>query len=168
MKWPADISQHISSKTDTASPCPISNFHLHFACVAFGAEPLNFSKFVSVACVWHVCLQVTWKNQRPGSSTLQIHLWLLLPNSHMILLGSSFRLLINWIKNTQQALYHFHSTCALRTCNYVEVGGYQHELPPFPTTVLMELVICLKLNHRTSDTLKNSHSLQNSSLSWDR
>lgn len=155
MKWPADISQPTTSKTNTASPFPIFNFLLQFACIAFGAEPLNLSKFGSVGCMWHVCLPATWRAKKPGSPTLQIHLWFL-PNSHIVLLVSSFRLLINWIKNTQRALHRLHSTCALHTCSYAEVGRYQHDLQPFLTAVLMGLVICLKPNHRTCDTEKQS------------
>jgi len=48
---------------DTASPFHVFNFHLQFVCVAFGPEPLKFSEFGSAGCVWHVCLQGTWKNQ---------------------------------------------------------------------------------------------------------
>lgn len=65
-------------------------------------------------------------------------------------------LLINWIENTPQALYHFHSMCALHAHCYAEAGRYQRKLQPLLTAVLMRLVIRQKPNHRTSDTEKQS------------
>lgn len=150
-------SQH-TIKTNAASLFPTFNFCLQVACVALR---LNFSK---ICLCW---LPTAWRRIKgSGLLTLQIHLWFLANNSHIILLGSSFRLLIRRIKNIQGSLHHVHSR---------KIGGYQPQLQSFLTAPLMgprkKPKKHLKPNHRHLTLWKTaipSRTAPSAEIDWDR